>query len=181
MKRWSLLLVLVFAMSLFLAACSGDEKGDSKEKEDASKTENTDAGKSEAKGEDKPAPEQKLSVNIKSEPPSLHPGLAADSTSGAVLNQTFEGLMRVNQKGVVEEAMAESADMSEDGLTYTFKIRQDAKWSNGDPVTAQDFEYAWKWVLDPANAEADYAYQLYMIKGAEDSQRKRRFSGRCSY
>ena len=57
--------------------------------------------------------------------------------------------------------------MSEDGLTYTFKIRPDAKWSNGDPVTAQDFEYAWKWVLDPANADTDYAYQLYMIKGAE--------------
>ncbi|HJF32672.1 MAG TPA: peptide ABC transporter substrate-binding protein [Sporosarcina psychrophila] len=172
MKRWPLLLVLVFAMSLFLAACSGDEEGDGKEKEDASKTEETDAGKSDATEEAKPAPEQKLSVNIKSEPPSLHPGLATDTTSGAVLNQTFEGLMRVNQEGEVEEAMAESAEMSEDGLTYTFKIRQDAKWSNGDPVTAQDFEYAWKWVLDPANAETDYAYQLYMIKGAEAAKEK---------
>jgi len=75
--------------------------------------------------------------------------------------------MRVNQEGVVEEAMAESADMSEDGLTYTFKIRPDAKWSNGDPVTAQDFEYAWKWVLNPDNADTDYAYQMYMIKGAQ--------------
>ena len=76
MKRWSLLLVLVFAMSLFLAACSGDDKGE--EKEDASKTESTDAGKSEAPEVVKPAPEQKLSVNIKSEPPSLNPGLATD-------------------------------------------------------------------------------------------------------
>ncbi len=166
-KRWSLLLALVFVMSLFLAACNGDEKENAGETKEPEKTEDKSDGSSETKEEPKPAPEQKLSVNIKSEPPSLHPGLATDTTSGAVLNQTFEGLMRVNQEGVVEEAMAESADMSEDGLTYTFKIRQDAKWSNGDAVTAQDFEYAWKWVLDPANAETDYAYQLYMIKGAQ--------------
>ena len=87
--------------------------------------------------------------------------------------------MRVNQEGKVEEAMAESHEMSEDGLTYTFKIREDAKWSNGDPVTAKDFEYAWKWVLDPANVDTDYAYQLYMIKGAEAAKEKGGSLGRC--
>ena len=163
-KRWSLLLALVFVMSLFLAACAGDgEDAGKKEEKDDGKPEVESKGEGDAKEDD----EQLLNVNIKTEPPSLHPGLATDSTSGAVLNQTFEGLMRVNQEDEVEEAMAESAEMSEDGLTYTFKIREDAKWSNGDPVTAQDFEYAWKWVLDPANVETDYAYQLYMIKGAE--------------
>lgn len=162
LKKWSLLLSLIFVMSLVLAACNGGDEKDTG-KEDATKTEDTST-----EGAEETAPvEQKLNVNIKSEPPSLHPGLATDSTSGAVLNQTFEGLMRVNQDNVVEEAMAESVEMSEDGLTYTFKIRPDAKWSNGDAVTAQDFEYAWKWVLDPANVETDYAYQLYMIKGAE--------------
>ena len=115
---------------------------------------------------------QSLLVNIRTEPPSLHPGLATDTTSGAVLNQTFEGLMRVNQENVVEEAMAESAVISDDGLTYTFKIRPDAKWSNRDPVTAHDFEYAWKWVLNPDNADTDYAYQMYMIKGAEAAKEK---------
>src|SRR5690606_34185251 len=70
----------------------------------------------------------------------------------------------------VEEAMAESYEVSDDKLTYTFKIREDAKWSNGDPVTAHDFEYAWKWVLDPDNADTDYAYQLYPIKGAKDAK-----------
>ncbi len=49
--------------------------------------------------------------------------------------------------------------------TYTFTLR-DAKWSNGDPVTAEDFEYAWKWALDPKN-ESQYAYQLYYLKGGE--------------
>ena len=134
-------------------------------------------GKTGEKEKDKLAADQTLNVNIRSEPPSLHPGLATDTTSGAVLNQTFEGLMRVNQEGKVEEAMAESYEMSDDGLTYTFKIREDAKWSNGDPVTAKDFEYAWKWVLDPANVDTDYAYQLYMIKGAEAAKEQGRFFG----
>ena len=61
--------------------------------------------------------------------------------------------------------MAESYEISEDLLTYTFKLR-DAKWSNGDPVTAEDFAYAWKWALNPENA-SEYASILYPIKGAE--------------
>ena len=63
-------------------------------------------GKTGEKGKDKLAADQTLNVNIRSEPPSLNPALATDTTSGAVLNQTFEGLMRVNQEGKVEEAMA---------------------------------------------------------------------------
>src|SRR5699024_11891318 len=72
--------------------------------------------------------------------------------------------------GEVEEGMAESWDVSDDELTYTFHIREDATWSNGDPVTAGDFEYAWKWVLDPESADTDYVYQLYPIKNAEDAK-----------
>src|SRR5699024_2318148 len=60
--------------------------------------------------------------------------------------------------------------VSEDEKTYTFNLREDATWTNGDPVTANDFEYAWKWVLDPENPDTDYAYQLYPIKGAEDAK-----------
>ena len=162
-KRWTLLLVLVFAMGIFLAACggedaSGDESGDVAEAEDQSGDEG---------GSGNLAEDQSISVNIKTEPPSLHPGQATDTTSGAVLNNTFEGLTRINQEGEPEEAMAESIDVSDDGLTYTFKIRDDVEWSNGDPVTAEDFEFAWKWVLDPDSADTDYAYQLYPIKNAE--------------
>src|SRR5699024_6925648 len=77
---------------------------------------------------------------------------------------------RINQEtGEPEEAMAEEIDVSDDGLTYTFTIRDDATWTNGDPVTADDFEYAWKWVLDPENADTEYSYQLYPIKGAESA------------
>lgn len=153
LKKWSIL-TLVFAMSILLAACGGGD----------------DDAKKESTGEETLAEEQVLDVNIKSEPPSLHPGMSTDTTSGAVLDQVFEGLTRVNQDSEIEEGMAESWEVSDDEKTYTFKIREDATWTNGDPVTAGDFEYAWKWVLDPENPNADYAYQLYPIKGAEDAK-----------
>src|SRR5690625_3726529 len=166
-KKWSLLLTIVFAMSIFLAACGGgDDKETNGESDDTDATEETD----EADGDEELAEEQELSVNIKSEPPSLHPGTSTDTTSSAVLDQVFEGLTRINQDSEAEEGMAESWDISEDGITYTFTLREDATWTNGDPVTASDFEYAWKWVLDPENADTDYAYQLYPIKNAEDAK-----------
>lgn len=99
-----------------------------------------------------------------SEPPSLHPGLATDTTSGTVIQNIFEGLMTM-ENGVATEAAAESYEVSDDLLTYTFKLR-DSQWTNGDPVTAEDFAYSWKWALDPANV-SEYASILYPIKGAE--------------
>ncbi|SET51368.1 oligopeptide transport system substrate-binding protein [Oceanobacillus limi] len=175
-KRWSLFLALVLTMGIFLAACGDDEEAGGDDGQDPG-TEETDSGEDngnsegEGEGESGLAADQTLNVNIKTEPPSLHPGLATDTTSGAVLDQVFEGLMRINQDGEVEPAMAEDQpEVSDDLTTYTFTIREDATWSNGDPVTAQDFEYAWKWVLDPENADTDYAYQLYVIKGAQDAK-----------
>lgn len=162
-KKWSLLLTIAFAFSLFLAACGGGNN-DAGSNNGNDESENNNAENAEPSGD------QTLNINIKTEPPSLHPGTSSDTTSSAVLDQVFEGLTRINLEGEPEEAMAESIDVSEDGLTYTFKIREDAEWSNGDPVTAEDFEYAWKWVLDPESADTDYAYQLYPIKGAEDAK-----------
>lgn len=167
-KKWTLLLVLVFSLGLVLAACGGNDDKDSEGSSGSKDTDTTDTADAEDDGEAGGlAAEQVMNVNIKTEPPSLHPGQATDTTSGAVLLQVFEGLTRINQEGEPEEAMAETIDVSDDGLTYTFKIRDDANWSNGDPVTAADFEYAWKWVLNPDSPDTDYAYQLYPIKGAE--------------
>ncbi|MFS3912878.1 peptide ABC transporter substrate-binding protein [Bacillus australimaris] len=145
-KRWSVVtLMLIFTLVLSACGFSGNKSGDSKSSSGEAKT--------------------TLNVNISTEPFSLHPGLANDSTSGSVIRQTFEGLTRINAEGKPENAMASDIKTSADGKTYTFTLR-DAKWSNGDPVTAKDFEYAWKWALDPKN-ESQYAYQLYYIKGAE--------------
>jgi len=110
-----------------------------------------------------------LKLNLHTEPPTADPGLAEDTTSGAIVRATFDGLTRTTEDGKPHESMAEKIEVSSDMLTYTFKLR-DAKWSNGDPVTAHDFEFAWKRVLDPKTA-ANYAYQLYYIKNAEKANK----------
>ena len=152
-KRF-LLLTILAVFSLVLAACGFG--GDTAEKP---KEDNNDAGSTETT-----APKE-LNVVIPSEPPSLHPQLATDTTSGAILMNVFEGLTRLNDDSKPEAAIAESWVISDDQLTYTFKLR-DAVWSNGDPVVASDFVYAWKWALNPNNM-SEYASLLYPIKGGE--------------
>ncbi|MFM1652795.1 peptide ABC transporter substrate-binding protein [Brevibacillus sp. B_LB10_24] len=112
-----------------------------------------------------PKGEQVLRMNLHAEPPTADPGLSEDNISGAVIRAVFDGLTRLDKNAKPIEGVAEKIDISDDKLTYTFHLR-DSKWSNGDPVTAHDFEFAWKRVLDPATA-APYAYQLYYVKGAE--------------
>ncbi|MGN4126270.1 peptide ABC transporter substrate-binding protein [Lysinibacillus sphaericus] len=148
-----LLLTVIAVFSLVLAACGFG--GDSS---DNSKDDNKGSGSTETASKE-------LNLVVASEPPSLHPQLATDSTSSAVLINVFEGLTRLDADGKPTPAIAEKWEVSEDGLTYTFKLR-DAKWTNGDPVVAGDFAYAWKWALDPENL-SEYASVFYPIKGAE--------------
>ncbi|MGX7350218.1 peptide ABC transporter substrate-binding protein [Dolosicoccus paucivorans] len=107
---------------------------------------------------------QELNISIGTEPPTISPTLGTDTTSGAILSNVFEGLTEV---GTEEPAGAESWEVSEDGRVYTFKLRQDAKWSNGEPVTAHDYEYAWKAMVNPDSA-AGNAAMFYIIEGAKD-------------
>lgn len=108
---------------------------------------------------------QEMKVNMGAEPSTIDPGLAEDLPSMAIARAAFDGLLRVGVDGQVKESVADKYEVSPDGLTYTFHLR-DTKWSNGDPVTAQDFEYAWKRVLNPETASG-YAYQLYYLKNGE--------------
>ena len=100
-------------------------------------------------------------LNIMLETPveSLDPQQATDGTSFEVIADYTDGLMQMDADGQAVPAIAESYDVSEDGLTYTFHLREDANWSNGDPVTAQDFVFAWQRAVDPAVA-SEYAYML---------------------
>lgn len=110
--------------------------------------------------------EKVLNVAVGSEPPSINPALGVDTVSGAVIRNVFERLTRKDSEGVSQPAAAESWDVSEDGLTYTFHLREGALWSDGSPVTAHDFEYAWKTVLNPETL-AQSAALFYIIEGAE--------------
>ena len=83
-----------------------------------------------------------------------------------VLNM-MDPLVKLNDELEPEAALAQSWDLSDEGKAVTFHLRQDGRWTNGDPVTAADFEYAWKRVLDPELA-SEYAYQLYGIAGAKE-------------
>src|SRR5699024_2244442 len=158
-KKWSFLLALPFVLSIFLVACGVNNKDNE-----------SDSNNESAEDADL-ADEQELNINIKEEPPSLHPGKASDTTSSAVLDQVFEGLTRIDQDtDEHEEAMAGDIYISDDEMNYTFNIRDDAEWSNGDAGTAEYFEYAWRCQLDLDNADTDYAYQLYLIKVAEDAK-----------
>lgn len=115
-----------------------------------------------------PSGEQVLRVNNAEEPGSLHPQKAQGTHDSWVLEHCFEGLTKKTVEGKIVPGMAKKDwTVSSDGLTYTFKLRDDIKWSNGDPVTAQDFEYAWKLGLDP-RTQSEYAYQLYYLKGGPE-------------
>lgn len=107
-----------------------------------------------------------LKVQIDVEVASMDPQIATDGTSFEVMGAVTEGLYSVDAAGSPILAMAESVDKSEDGLTYTFHLR-DANWSNGTPVTANDFVFAWKRLVDPATAsEYSFIAEIAGIKNA---------------
>jgi oligopeptide transport system substrate-binding protein len=109
-----------------------------------------------------------LRINIQDEPQSLDPRMARDLNSITLMHMLFEGLARISKEGSAELALAEEMQTSEDGLTYTFRLRS-ALWSDGTPVTSYDFAQSWRRMLDP-NFPTDLAYQLYVIKGARESK-----------
>jgi oligopeptide transport system substrate-binding protein len=147
-------MALVAVLTLVAAGCGGDDDDDAA----GSETGATDTG-----GE---AAEQVLRIGWGAEPPSLDPGKATDTTSSNVILTLMDPLVKLNPDTLEPEpSLAESWTV--EGPVVTFKLREDATWTNGDPVTAQDFVYSWKRTLSPELA-ADYAYQLYGIKGAAE-------------
>lgn len=156
----SVFLASVMAMSV-LAGCGG---GQDAEKATAAGTE---AAGSETAGEAQKAEGNVLRYVMSSEPETLDPNMNNYASSSNVLLNLFTGLYQYSADGTgVEPACAESHTVSEDGLTYTFKLREGLKWSDGSPLTAADFEYSWKRELKQDTASAA-AWQLYYIKNGE--------------
>src|SRR5687768_15399068 len=152
---WLWLALLVSSFALVAGGCGGDDD------EGASGTgATTGEGGSEAA-------EQVITVNWGSEPPSLDPGLASDTTSANILLNIMDPLVKLDDDLNPVPAAAESFETSEDGLTVTYVLRDGLKWTNGDPVVAGDFEWAWKRTMSPELA-ADYAYQFAGIVGANE-------------
>ena len=100
------------------------------------------------------------------EPTTLDPAISHNVFSNVVIDQLFSGLAEVSPEMEVLPDLAQTWEVSESGRKYTFHLRDDARWSDGTLVTAEDFEYAWKRVLDPATASPN-ADLLYDIKGAK--------------
>jgi oligopeptide transport system substrate-binding protein len=101
--------------------------------------------------------------------PTIDPQLIEDNAGHDVARQLFEGLMNQDDKGALVPGVAESYSASADNKTYTFILRKDAKWSNGDPIVAGDFVYAWQRAANPATA-SNYAWYLELatIKNAAE-------------
>lgn len=113
------------------------------------------------------ASKQVLNWNESAELPTMDLSKATDVVSFDTLNNTMEGLYRLGKDSKIEPGLATKTKVSSDGLTYTFTLRKDAKWSNGDKVTAKDFVYSWRRTLDP-KTNSQYAYLFEGIKNATD-------------
>ena len=105
-----------------------------------------------------------LTVFLREEPPQLNSSLSTDQVSGSVLGHVMEGLLRYDEHNQLAPGVAERWEIRQDSAT--FWLREDARWSDGEPVTAHDFVFGWQTGLDPANA-SEYAFILYPIKNGE--------------
>ena len=113
------------------------------------------------------ATEQIFNVVVQQEMPSADLSLATDTISFSALNNVYEGLYRLDADSKPEPAgAAELAEVSEDGLTYKLKLREDAKWSNGEPVTAADYVFGWQRTVS-AETGSEYAYLFAPVTNAE--------------
>lgn len=138
---------------LVLTACGGDSNST-----DGSST----SGSSSASGN----AEQVFNLAVVQEMPSADLSLATDTISFAALNNVYEGLYRLDADQAPSPAgAAEMAEVSDDGLVYTLQLREDATWSNGDPLTADDYVYGWQRTVDPATA-SQYAYLYSSVANA---------------
>ncbi|QAS51625.1 peptide ABC transporter substrate-binding protein [Halobacillus litoralis] len=152
-----LLLVLALVLSMFLVACSGGSDDTSNSTDDAD-SEDTSDTEGEASGDS----EQVLNLIDGAEIPTMDASMATDAVAFQWLGSTMDGLYRLGEKGQPEPGIAKDHEVSEDGLTWTFNLREDAVWSNGDPVTANDFVYAWQRAVNP---DTGSEYGPYMMGG----------------
>lgn len=142
-SKFTLLLALALMLSIFMVACSSDDEG------------------SESNGNETNS-KQVMNLTNGDTIPSMDSSLAADEYGFQFLGSTTDGLYRLGKDAKVVDGIATEHKVSEDALTWTFTLREDADWSNGDPVTAHDFVYAWRRAI---NSDTGSEYGPYMMNG----------------
>jgi oligopeptide transport system substrate-binding protein len=158
-SKLGLLLCLSLVLSMILGACGSKSNN-------SSNAGNSSQGNTNAK---------QLNLMETAEIPTMNTYMAQDAASYNVMNQVFEGLTRLDQDHKPTLGMASAAPtVNADKTVYTYKLR-DAKWSNGDPVTASDFVYSWRQAIDPKNASPYGAYMMApFIKNASEIAAKKK-------
>lgn len=145
-------LFILLLFLLVLTACSGEGQEETASEADTGETE-----------------EKVVQLSASGEIPGLNPTMADNNMSFNVINQVFEGLYRLDKEGKPQLAMAASEpEVSDDNRVYTFEIREDATWSDGSPVTADDFEYAWKKAVNPETGAAYGPQFEEIVAGASE-------------
>lgn len=178
-KVLALVLSAALVVSAF-AGCGGNSSKTSTESTTASES-SAESTESTASGDSTPAASgdatatftpktvdaaKTISLNAGMEPTGLNTLTSTYSIEFALFKHMYENLVTLDDDDNTVPGAAESWDYDEDTLTYTFHLRKDGVWTNGDPVTAKDFEFAWSQALNP-DVASDYAYFLYFIKNAE--------------
>ena len=163
---------LLISLLTFSVAC---EKGSTPKSEDGKVAEKNGEKKAKNKAKNKAGHKTDMfTTALNADPETLDPGKMSGAPEGRIAFQIFEGLMMpgptteglTDPSKIVTYGVAESHTLSEDGKTYTFKIRKDSKWSDGSPLNANDFVYSWKRVLTKETG-ADYVTMLHVIENAK--------------
>ncbi|MEG0616860.1 MAG: peptide ABC transporter substrate-binding protein [Oscillospiraceae bacterium] len=155
MKKIAGLMAAVMVCTMLLAGC-GDKKGTTTSGSDAAPAQSAVAGSG-----------KELAVTIGPNPETMDPALNSAVDGGNMILHAFECLLIIDKDGKAVPGQAESFEKSADGLKYTFKLRKDLKWSDGSPLTANDFVYSWQRAVDPATA-SPYADIFNVISGFAD-------------
>jgi peptide/nickel transport system substrate-binding protein/oligopeptide transport system substrate-binding protein len=153
MKKKVISLVLVAAMALGLAACGSSSSDDATESGNSTST----------------SSEKELRVQVGPNPETIDPALNSAVDGGNVIIHTFETLLTTDEDGQIQAGQAETWEVSDDGLTWTFHLRDGLKWSDGSDLTANDFVYSWKRVCDPELAAPYAETVLGMVKGYDEA------------
>lgn len=180
-KVLALVLSAALVVSAF-AGCGGNSSSSTASTESSTASESSaESTESTASGDSTPAASgdatatftpktvdaaKTISLNAGMEPTGLNTLTSTYSIEFALFKHMYENLVTLDDDDNTAPGAAESWDYDEDTLTYTFHLRKDGVWTNGDPVTAKDFEFAWSQALNP-DVASDYAYFLYFIKNAE--------------